>query len=315
MSIRQLSSKIGVYHHQEGSDEYQFNCPYCIENGKKQDKKRHLYVNIKKERFICFRCGERGSLKKIYQKFGIDVDEEQVFTLDDLRKEIMGLSVKSYEPKVEFTDDEMQTLEFPCETRPIIKGSDAYNYMILVRKFDESVIERYKMVYGDYFYSKRVFIPTFSKSGRMVYWVARSYFANEGVPRYVTPNGVHKACLFNFHFAKQFDTLIICEGVLSAIAAGRNAVASFGKSLTNEQKQLLLSHNFKEYIVSYDGDARQEAVEVAQFLKNASDSKVSIVNLKHGDDPDSVGKEKYEKLLEERSAFNLSLMVSEAFRM
>lgn len=315
MSIRQLSIKLGSHHHQEGSDEYQFNCPYCAENGKKSDKKRHLYVNSKKERFICFRCGERGTLKKILQKFGIEFEEEQIHTLDDLRREIMNLSVQNYEIKVELPDDEMSTVEFPCDTRPIIKNSDAYNYLVTVRKFDESVITRYSMVYGDYFYSKRIFIPTFSKSGRMVYWVARSYFANEGVPRYVTPNGVHKACLFNFHYAKQFDTIIICEGVFSSIAAGKNAIASFGKSMTNEQKQLLLSKNFEEYIVSYDGDARKEAVEVAQFLKNSTDSKVSVVNLKHGDDPDSVGRKNYERLLEERSNFDFSFMATEAFRM
>ncbi len=289
-SIEQLSLVLGTVKYADGSDEHKFNCPFCEANGHGKDNKWHLYVNPKKEKWICFKCGERGSLDQLLQKLGIEKGAP-VINDDEFMKLAKQLEFGIHD---EEKLNDVSPSEYPCEVRPVEPGSSAYRYMKYVRGYEYKEFADYKLVYGEFMFSSRIFFPTFDMDGKLCYWVARKIFNDsDKVAKYVNPKA-EKLNVFNLNRVKG-DHIIICEGVLSAMAAGPEAVAIFGKTATKQQIWLLNSIKFDEYIISLDSDARKEAFSLASEFINRG-KKVSLVELPEREDPDSVRKS-YKKYL------------------
>lgn len=252
-------------------DEYRFKCPFCVKKAKTPDEKGHLYVNLDKKVYHCFRCGAKGSTKTNVEEYSTSTLEEAINTL---RYQVLE------EPQPE--------VDYPCDVVPIVPTTLPWVYLTNRRVSEES-IRRHKMSDGYYAGAFRIFIPVFDSTGRMVFWVARAYQdVSDNAPKYMTPKGGTKNILFNLPGAREHDTIIITEGVFSALAAGPNAVATFGKQLTAYQLELLVSYAWKEYVIALDPDAKDEAHNLAVYLIMGTGAKVSVVNFPEGEDPASV---------------------------
>jgi len=85
--------------------------------------------------------------------------------------------------------------------------------------------------------------------------------------------------------------LILVEGVLDAWRVGGNVVATFGTSLTTQQRTLITDAQIPYVLLCWDSDAwihaREEMEELLPYIPN-----VGMVQLPIGEDPDSYGYER-----------------------
>jgi len=296
--INKLSEKLG-HHLYAGGNEIRFCCPFCLEMKQSPDRKYHFYLNVNKG-WICFRCGSKGSIDRLLRLFGIEIEDQEIVTEDDIQS-----LIKSFEHKI-VIENRPSTIEFPDEVKPILKNSMAWNYLVVKRQFPVEKIKEFSLMCGTYKDDFRIFVPIFwPKDGELVYWVARKTFNKSSkCPRYTNPVIKEKPFFFNLQRAKNYSQVIITEGVFSSMAAGSNAIALLGKTISDLQKDTLLRTNFREYVISLDGDARPEALQLANFLVE-NGRNVSIIMLPEEHDPDSLGSEEFEKFKENRIRYDL----------
>jgi len=309
------------------SGELQFNCPFCLKRTGREDTKHHLYINPNKVLhdikgwYFCQRCLARGPLK---------------FILDDVESVVISDSIltrwdeflNSLKSAVKFTTQDIERraeVKLPEDYIPCFKGTEAYDYLEK-RNISESIIEDYRIGFGTqdmrnltqeekkkYAGSGRIIFPDYDSLGNLVHWVARTY-KNHKV-KYRNPFGSSRDTVYNLARAQLYDEVIVTEGVISAISAGRNAVATYGKSVTTAQISLMASVKFKRYIVALDGDAvkrytKSRAIPSALKLSNdlyKRGLKVFIVKLPYEHDPASIPD--FEQYLNSAQLYNLSTMV------
>ena len=267
--------------------EARFLCPRCHKRGKKQDTAGHLHVNTEKEKFNCFRCEWKGPLKYLLESVGLRLDS----SIRDWYAVATGVSLFTGKTTKEEPYDNTIEIPYPCDIIHPLMFPEAWSYLTDPkteggRGLTLDQINMYRIVASyDVKYSGRVFIPTIT-NGKVVYWVARTMTGQE--PKYLNPKGIDKSYyLFNFEQAKQFDSVVITEGVFSAIAAGPNAVCGFGKAFSTQQLTMLLDANFKKYVIALDGDARKQAIAMCKWFVSRGRTETYLVDIPDGEDPDS----------------------------
>lgn len=85
------------------------------------------------------------------------------------------------------------------------------------------------------------------------------------------------------------ERMVVTEGVLDAWRIGEGAVATFGTSLTEKQRNLILEKGLKEFVFAWDGDAYWKALKEVEFFGPFIEE-VRVVKFPEGEDPDSFGK-------------------------
>lgn len=155
----------------------------------------------------------------------------------------------------------------------------------------------------------RVIFPVRDVTGRLVGFGGRS-LSGEGAKYVNTPEGplFHKgSCLYLLNLAKdairETGRAILVEGYMDAIrlhmAGFKEAVASLGTALTEEQGKLIKRFANRCY-VCYDADsAGQEASVRGMYILQALGLQVNIVSLPVNSDPDEYLQEKGDKAFEE----------------
>ena len=114
--------------------------------------------------------------------------------------------------------------------------------------------------------SGSLFFPVFSKTGEYAGWQIRFIPGTWNGDRFqfmrymhLFPKGDH---LFNYHSAKQYDTVVVVEGAKKALKLA-NSVATLGKGISENQKQLI--QEWKNIILILDGeDSTQELAREIQ---------------------------------------------------
>jgi hypothetical protein len=299
MSEHQLLLKLGQFQ-RTGTGELNFNCPFCIKRIKRPDKGFHLYVNPTKYIngirgwFYCQRCKARGPMSRL---FGDEIDQGMSASKwREFVTSLRGKNVVEPAPKV----------QLPKDYTEMIRGTDAYKYLAS-RRITDDQITHYKIGFGTedlqdrsyeerkhYAGSGRIVFPDFDSDGECVYWVARTYRGHK--VKYKNPPAVdagHK--VYNLANASMYREVVITEGVISSIAAGYNAVATYGKEVTTTQLTMLVQAAFERYLVALDGDARKEALSLAERLSRRG-CRVSLVQFYQDEDPASVGPAIQERL-------------------
>lgn len=137
----------------------------------------------------------------------------------------------------------------------------------------------------------RVIVPYYGKGGEIIYWTARSYSALEEGPKYLAASGRHPLYIRpSWHSA---PCVVLAEGVFDAITiyqtTGLPAVALGGKALPRYLEQDLLMVAADRVVVLLDGDALAAAVKLKRRLVPRRN--VTVVPLKDGQDPSSLGGE------------------------
>lgn len=302
--VRALTDSLGEPLSAASGEEYRFCCPYehfDAAGRQAPDTKHRLYVNPEKRKWYCQRCGRGGGIDLLLRRLSVSVREAVLSRWDRVVAELRGIALP--EPVVE--EKKKDGPAYPCETLDVRPGSSAYTYLIS-RGLHPSDIEFYSIVAGTGKFRDRVFVPTFNAAGELVYWVAR-LFRGDHPAKYLNPKIEKTGLLFNA--ANASGSVVVCEGVFSAIAAGRTSVATFGKHVSITQLRALAELPADEFVFAVEADARPTTREVARRLASrVGGERVRIVHLPIGEDPASLDVVEWDILRQSAKPLALAVM-------
>ena len=262
-------------------DEIRFNCfrNDCGVSGTK-DSHYHLYVNIKEGKYFCQRCQRGGTLEYLCKVTGVPLPGQTLLS--------WNVVINSFLFPTRSEEVKDAPLDWPSEYLPMVSGTKARAYLA-ERGITDSDIEFYQLGIGVGKLKNRVVFPDTDVDGNLVYWVARTYGNHKA--KYRNADAPRERQVFNLgriERSKDKRRLVICEGPISAIIAGRNAVSTYGKYVTSQQISRIVAFKAEEYVVAGDGDAVYEAASLASrlFKKGCN---VRFVRMQGSEDPADVG--------------------------
>lgn len=270
-----------------GKNEIFICCPYCEKRGKGVDTKYHLGVNTVKGVYHCFKCDAAGRMSDI-KELALLAPSDISLDLDAVKQKLRGMF------ESESKEFDLDKISWPLTGDTPM----AYKYM-LDRGFSPEEIIKHKLRVGRPYtngieevnkFSGRIIFP-FISDGKCVYFTARSINGRE--PKYLNSSGSKSTLVYNIDSVN--GTCILCEGIVSAIAAERTtgipAVSILGKSASFFQLNRIRSKCNKIYL-SFDGDVTEdETFAILKKLLKMFDE-VYHIKLPHGMDPDEL-KEDY----------------------
>jgi hypothetical protein len=132
--FKQNVEKILIPH----EDRLQFRCPYCHEGRTKTKKRGNVYYN--KLLFICFRCGKKTTIDKLFRDFNQIIDPDKklemiehlnsVITYSDYESDFID---SKFDDLIEFSELERvfnQDLTPISDFKPIQVNGGVYKYLI-----------------------------------------------------------------------------------------------------------------------------------------------------------------------------------------
>lgn len=275
------------------SDEVRFNC-WRDDCGSGPDTKYHVYVNPKKGKFFCQRCQRGGTLDFLARLLGIDAPEDSLMLWDQIMNDYLwGTETED--------DSEDEYVPWPKDYSTMYPGMEAHRYL-LSRGITQKRIDNYQLGFGVKGLKSRIIFPDINENDRLVYWVARKYGWLDGfsnAPKYKNADIPRKRQVYNLGriLKRGWDKrIVICEGPISCITAGLDAVATYGKYVTGDQLCRISSTGAKEYVIAFDGDAVLEGVSIAMRLFRRG-LNVKFIKFKNDEDPNSVGSYRMRKLI------------------
>lgn len=284
-----IVSKFGRDYIKEGNkNEIRYNCPFCMHKRGKTDADHKLYVNIVKAKFYCFKCGSKGSLLN-------KISESSYGVYNHL------LTYKEYLNSSNSEDEDYNM--FYINATDIPKDSVAYEYLIK-RKITDDLINFYniKLGLGDLF--GRVLIPNILyNNGKWTdMYSCRTYL--DQIPKYKNPVGSKKTkSVFNLHNIIEGSDIYVNEGVITAICAGKNAVATYGCHPSTHQINAILEKHPKNLYCTLDGDeaGRGPNEDLARIFseKLDYDGNVYLVHMPEDMDAADMGEKMYKEYIKD----------------
>lgn len=288
MYKNEITSKFGNDYLENGN-EIRYCCPFCEHRRGKADTDYKLYANRTSGLFYCFKCGAKGYLgekKEKSYKTAIDVYSR----ISDLYSEDIIVDNKN-ENVFYITDNKIE------------KGTVAYDYCIN-RNITEEKIKYYDLRLGDDDLFGRIIIPNETYGVRGIWcdtFSARSYIGQ--IPKYKNPVGVKKSeIVFNLHrIEKGVGDIYGVEGAITAICAGKEAVAFYGCCPSDKQIQMVASKNPKNFYAVLDNDeaGRPNNIKLAEKMSKLIDGNVYIVYMPEGKDASDLGEYEFKKYCNE----------------
>ena len=295
-----ILNKFGTDFVGRSRDEIIYICPYCEDNVGSPDGHGHLYVNNKNLLYYCQRCGAKGYVGKSIPDFEYDPvpsDSEMMGLLES----VVGNSYEVHADKL---------FRIPMN---LVNPESKCGRYLLNRGITSSIINFYSIRQGEGSRRDRVFVPNVvyhHLEGDLVYddtdmFVARycddiplNMRGKPAFPKYLNPPGADKSeIVFNLHRIEKGSPIIVCEGVFSAISAGRNAVAIYGKTISQSQLSLILSNEPSRIYVCLDPDARREAISLCYKLTRVASVPIFDIVMPTGHDPNSLGHNEFMDIL------------------
>lgn len=275
---------------------YAFYCPKCKHKSPKLEV--NLITNTKKQnRWACWTCTSfKGTtLKSLFNALKVDSSK-----YEELNK-ILGTTYKQDKVKVDIQ------VELPTEFTPFInlKKTDiisrhALKYLLKDRGVSFGDIIKHNLGFCETGrYKNKIIIPSYSKDGKLDYFVARS-FEEDPFQKMDAPQSDKN--IIGFESVINFDLpIIIVEGPMDALSAKRNAIPLFGKSVSEKLRKKLVLNKIKSIYLALDEDALKNTIKLAEELINLG-KKVYVVRL-NGKDPSALGFEKFTKLIQKSQPF------------
>jgi|TARA_R110001606_G_scaffold359531_1_gene511387 DNA primase len=281
--------------HKRARDNHAFHCPFC--NHRKPKLEINMATNEEGQNFWeCWVCQTRGRTIRSLLK--------QLNTPKDNATEIL-----KYVPRgsqIEYR--ELSIVELPKEYQPLYSASTTSVVANLVRKYlyDRGLTDndfiKYSIGYcttGDY--GGRVVFPSYTESGTLNYFVARSYDGN--FFKYKNPE-TSKDIIFYENLINWNTPIILCEGVFDAIAIRRNAIPILGKSMATSLYRKLLTSKLTDIYIALDTDAQTAALSIAEKLISAG-FKVFLIELPDKD-PSEMGFVNFTELVQNATELDFS---------
>jgi hypothetical protein len=196
-------------------EEVRYCCSECGDEG------FHLYYNIRKEVYHCFKCGLKGKQEpeKLYS------DEK----LDEIVKIMKG----------EINPGTSEKVLYLPEWRPAWYDTLSVQYMRKRGISEKKMKEMGCMVSDEPAFEYRIILPVYDIKGKVVYYQARALM-NSMDPRYLNPIYPKQGALF-YNMQRRperQDHLFVVEGIFKALNLWRieePSVAILGKEITAAQ--------------------------------------------------------------------------------
>lgn len=264
---QQAINKFGrIYRRTAKENELIFTCPKC-----NRDK---LYVSTSTGVYHCFRCDFKGKIRN--------------------KPKLSEVIAKNNDN--DCNKNKIITYLIPFNRQELTKEQRNALYK---RGFTDDDINYYNITGGN-----RIQIPNFIKGNftdLICFWEWRKEKVNSYNPKYLYTETIKKSdVLFNLYRIPENSDITLCEGVFNAMTAGKNAVASYGCSLSDNQLKLLLNNKPKSITIAYDSDdaGQKGAIKVINMLKNSKyEGDIYYILLPNGVDINDLGKEKYQDYL------------------
>ena len=278
-----------------GQYEYFMCCPFCISRVGKQDTSYKLGFNTKLKVYSCFRCGARPSETGLYST----IFEDQELDSSEIPKTIQEMYEFLNSKKKGLKYREKIELDLISDPISQLHTPIAYSYMTNERGFSDQELLRYNIRVGHSYvkdnqkkfeWKGRILFPLFYES-EPVYIVGRSYPLNYK-PKYRNSAHDKRNLIYNLDNVGG-DTVILCEGIVSAIAAERAtgvvAVALLGKTILEGQIATLIRKGIRKVYLSLDGGVTEK--DSAHLRKKLIKRGIDLweVFLPKGEDPDDLG--------------------------
>jgi DNA primase len=281
--------------HKRARDNYAFHCPFC--NHRKPKLEINMATNEQGQNpWECWVCQTRG--RSIYSLL------KQLKTPRDTAQEIL-----KYIPKgSQIQYRELSIIELPKEYQPLYSASNTSVIANIIKKYlyDRGLTDNDFIKYGIGYcttgeYGGRVIVPSYTSSGTLNFFVARSYDGNYF--KYKNPEA-SKDIIFFENLINWNAPIILCEGVFDAMAIRRNAIPILGKSISNTLYKKIITSNVKDIYIALDNDAKDRAIEIAeQFLNQGK--RVFLVNM-NDKDPSEMGFRAFTKHIQTAQELDLS---------
>jgi len=277
------------------SEGWKADCPKC-------GRQKKLYWNEAKQCGICFHAGCAWS-RGVYLKRAL-----AHFTTD-------GLVVPHAPEVVESSKD--SEVKLPEEFR-LIRDFDRsmsetlYAYLIS-RGIPISVAKAANIGYCESgrFWGYLIF-PLLNDEGEVVYWQARRFKNRE--PKFYNPKASNKSELvYRISSSIRPRRIIVVESIINALTlesvgtAGSTCImAILGKTISEKQIQYAMQFEKRltEIIVALDGDARSEAVDIAEKFWSEWRGAVKVAPIPDGEDINSLGREESFNRINDAEAFS-----------
>ena len=284
--------------HKRARDNHAFHCPFCNHHKPKLEIK--MTTNEEGNNpWECWVCQTKGRTIRSLLK--------QLNTPRDTANEIL-----KYVPRgsqIEYR--QLSIIELPKEYQPLYSASGTSVVANLVKKYlyERGLTDNDFIKYGVGYtttgeYGGRVIIPSYTSSGTLNFFVARSYDGNYF--KYKNPEA-SKDIIFFENLINWNAPIIICEGVFDAIAIRRNAIPILGKSISKELYKKIITSNVRDIYIALDNDAKSRALQIAeQFLNNGK--RVFIVEMKDKD-PSEMGFRAFTKYIQSAVELDLSRLM------
>ena len=150
-------------------------------------------------------------------------------------------------------------------------------------------------------YRGRIIIPSYSESGTLNFFIARTYDGNYF--KYKNPEA-SKDIIFFENLINWNAPIILCEGVFDAIAIRRNAIPILGKSISTSLYKKIITSKVQDIYVALDTDARDKAIEIAEKFLNQG-KRVFLIKLPDKD-PSEMGFKAFTELIQTAEELDLS---------
>jgi DNA primase len=271
------------HNHNDLRGQISFDCPVCsydIKGLDHGDGKGNLEINYTQQVYKCWVCSEthgtHGHLGKIIEKYGSksDIQMYDVIRPDEYTKD----------------DRKYKKLELPKEYNRILDVSDkypprqqAYNYL-KKRGVTEEIIKKYDIGFAtDGEYGGRIIVPSYDLSGKLNYFVGRSYNPRAR-NKYKNPEAPKELLIFNESRINWFEDIWLVEGVFDSFFVN-NSIPLLGKILSDTLWETLYEKALSDIIVCLDSDAWEDAKRIFSKLNGGKlYGKIKIVKLPDGKD-------------------------------
>ena len=284
--------------HKRARDNYAFHCPFC--NHRKPKLEINMATNEEGHNpWECWVCQTKGrSIRSLLRQLKTPREQAQ-----DILKYVPRGSTIEYRP--------LSIIELPKEYQPLYSASTTSVIANLVRNYlyergltDNDFI-KYGIGYctsGDY--GGRVIIPSYTTSGTLNFYVARTFDGN--YYKYKNPEA-SKDIIFFENLINWNAPIILCEGVFDAIAIRRNAIPILGKSVSKELYKKIITSDVKDIYIALDTDARDRAIEIAEKFLNQG-KRVFLIDLPDKD-PSEMGFAAFTKFVQQAEELDLTKMM------
>jgi DNA primase len=262
---------------QYSNNEFYFYCPFCHHHNP------HFAVNLGKGKWHCWVCHAAGN-RLVSLLYRLEVPQPQIIEL----RNILSEDFVNYVPVVE---EDYAELALPSEYLPLWKPIKSIEYQHALvylknRGLTAYDILRYRLGFAmEGLYANRIIIPSYDEDGKLNYFVGRDFF-DTSVLKYKNPKVSKNVVGFENSINWKYP-IILCEGVMDAIAIKWNAIPLLGTYLQSKLQNKMIAMGVKEIYMALDSDAAKQSLRIMQtFMKEGTT--IYLIEME-GKDPSAVG--------------------------